>query len=104
MNQLRILATPVARGALRHTPAGIAVTEASFRYEGSVVEAGMDRQLGFEFAAVAVGPVASALEREPLGQPLEIAGFIAPRTRRSARLIVHITEYARSRHTESKEH
>jgi len=96
VNQLRILATPVARGALRHTPAGMAVTEASFRYEGAVIEAGMNRQLGFEFAAVAVGPIATALEREPLGHPLQLSGFIAPRTRRSARLIVHITEFTRS--------
>jgi primosomal replication protein N len=96
VNQLRILATPVARGALRHTPAGMAVSEASFRYEGEVIEAGMERQLGFEFAAVAVGPIATALEREPLGQPLQVSGFIAPRTRRSARLIVHITEFTRS--------
>jgi hypothetical protein len=35
------------------------------------------------------------LDREPLGQPLMISGFIAPRTRRSNRLIVHITEYSR---------
>jgi len=95
VNELRISATPVARAALRYTPAGVAVAEASFRYEGAVREAGADRTLDFEFAAVAVGPVAVALEREPLGQPLTLSGFIAPRTRRSARLIVHITEYTR---------
>jgi primosomal replication protein N len=96
VNQLRIRAALVAKSALRHTPAGMAVAEASFRYEGSVAEAGMQRQLGFEFAAVALGPVAMALEREALGAPLELGGFIAPRTRRSVRLVVHITEYERS--------
>jgi primosomal replication protein N len=95
VNELRISATPVARHALRYTPAGIAVAEASFRFDGPVLEAGSERKLDFEFAAVAVGPVAVALEREPLGQPLTISGFIAPRTRRSTRLIVHITEYTR---------
>jgi primosomal replication protein N len=95
VNALRISATPVARRALRYTPAGIAVAEADFRYDGAVQEAGSQRQLDFEFAAVAVGPVAVALEREPLGQPLTLSGFIAPRTRRSVRLIVHITEYTR---------
>jgi primosomal replication protein N len=85
----------MARSALRYTPAGIAVTEGSFRFEGSVTEAGAPRELDFEFAGVAVGPVALGLEREPLGQPLKLTGFIAPRSRRSNRLIVHITQYAR---------
>jgi primosomal replication protein N len=85
----------MARSALRYTPAGIAVAEGSFRFEGAVTEAGAARELDFEFSAIAVGPVALGLEREPLGQPLTITGFLAPRTRRSKRLIVHITEYAR---------
>jgi len=93
VNHVRISATPVARSALRYTPAGVAVAEASFRHEEAVIEAGVERQLGFEFAAIALGPVAMALEREPLGKLLEVSGFIAPRSRRSTRLIVHITEY-----------
>ncbi len=89
-------AAPVAKGALRYTPAGVPVAELSLRHEGAVSEAGIERQLGFEFPAIAVGPVAIALDREPLGKTLEIAGFIAPKSRRSGRLIVHITEYANS--------
>ncbi len=95
VNELRISATPVARSALRYTPAGVAVAEGSFRHGGALIEAGTERTLDFEFAAIAVGPVAIGLDREPLGQPLTISGFIAPKTRRSNRLIVHITEYAR---------
>jgi primosomal replication protein N len=94
VNQVRLRAVPVARSAMRYTPAGIPVSELSLRHEGTVTESGVERQLGFEFAAVAVGPIAVALEREPLGKALEIAGFIAPKSRRSTRLIVHITEYA----------
>lgn len=93
MNQVRLRAAPVSRSALRYTPAGVPVAEMNLRHDGSITEAGVERVLGFEFAAVAVGPVAVALDREPLGQPLDIAGFIAPKTRRSSRLIVHITEY-----------
>jgi primosomal replication protein N len=88
-------AVPVSRSVLRYTPAGIAVAEGSFRFNAAVTEAGAERMLDFEFAAIAVGPVAVGLEREPLGQPLTISGFIAPKTHRSTRLIVHITEYAR---------
>jgi primosomal replication protein N len=49
--------------------------------------------LTFEFAAIALGAVAQALDREPLGKPMTLEGFIAPRTRRSTRLVMHITEF-----------
>jgi primosomal replication protein N len=100
VNQVRLRAAPLAKGALRYTPAGIPVAELSLRHDSAVTEAGMERQLGFEFPAVAVGPVAIALDREPLGKALDIAGFIAPKSRRSTRLIVHITEYAVAKETE----
>lgn len=69
------------------------MAEAVFRHEGAVIEAGHERNLSFEFAAVALGPLAMALDREPLGTMLDLEGFVAPRSRRSAKLIVHITEY-----------
>ena len=96
MNRLQITAVPVAKRALRYTPAGLAVAEGSFQHEGTTLEAGTERQLDFEFYAVAVGPVAIGLEREPLGQPLTLTGFIAPRSKRSRRLVVHVTDYART--------
>jgi primosomal replication protein N len=96
VNQLRIRGKAVAKSALRYTPAGIAVLEASFKHEGSVTEATAERTLAFEFSAVALGAVAQALDREPLGKPMMLEGFIAPRTRRSTRLVMHITEYKAS--------
>lgn len=93
MNQLRIRATPVAKQAVRYTPAGVPVLEAAFKYDGSVTEAGGVRVLTFEFSTIALGAVAQALDREALGAPLLIEGFIAPRTRRSSRLLVHIADY-----------
>jgi primosomal replication protein N len=96
VNEVRLRAAPVARSALRYTPAGIPIAELNLRHDGAVSEAGIERQLEFEFPAVAIGPVAVALDREPLGRALDIAGFIAPKSRRSSRLIVHITEYASS--------
>ena len=83
----------MAKSALRYTPAGVAVLEASFEHEGTVTEAAGERTLAFEFAAIALGAIAQALDREPLGQPMLLEGFIAPRTRRTTRLVVHVTEY-----------
>ena len=93
MNQLRIRGKAVAKSALRYTPAGVAVLEASFEHEGTVIEGAGERTLAFEFSATALGAVAQALDREPLGQSMMLEGFIAPRTRRTTRLVVHVTEY-----------
>ena len=93
MNQLRIRAKAVAKSALRYTPAGVAVLEASFQHEGCVTEAAVERTLAFEFSAIALGAVAQAMDREPLGAPMTLEGFIAPRSRRTTRLLVHVTDY-----------
>jgi primosomal replication protein N len=93
VNQLRIHAKAVAKSALRYTPAGVAVLEASFEHQGNVKEAAAERSLAFEFSAIALGAVALALDREPLGRSMMLEGFIAPRSRRTTRLLVHITEY-----------
>ncbi len=93
MNQLRIRGKAVAKSALRYTPAGVAVLEASFEHEGTVTEAAGERALAFEFSAIALGAVAQAIDREPLGTPMVLEGFIAPRTRRTTRLVMHVTEY-----------
>ena len=93
MNQVRIRAKVVAKSALRYTPAGMAVLEASFGHEGSVTEAAMERTLTFEFSTIALGAVAQSLDREALGTTVVLEGFIAPRSRRTTRLLVHVTEY-----------
>lgn len=93
MNQLRIRAKAVAKSALRYTPAGVAVLEASFEHQATVTEAAAERTLAFEFSAIALGAVAQALDREPLGRSMTLEGFIAPRTRRTTRLTVHVTQY-----------
>lgn len=93
MNRIRLRAGLVERSALRYTPAGIPVTEVKLGHRGTSVEAGIERQLDFEFPAVAVGPVAETLAAVALGTELEIDGFLAPASKRSQRLRIHITDY-----------
>ena len=93
MNRVRLRARLVERSATRYTPAGLAVTEARFHYEGALVEAGVERQLQFEFQAVGVGGIAQTLAALGLGATVEIDGFIAPTSKRSQRLRIHITDY-----------
>ncbi len=93
MNRLRISATLVGRSALRYTPAGMPVCEAQCQHSGAVIEAGLERQLAFEFAAIAAGSVAERLNGLALGSAIELEGFIATTSQRTAKLRIHITEF-----------
>ncbi len=94
MNRVQIRAKLVARADLRYTPAGMAVLKAALHHEAAVAEAGRERQLSFEIEAIALGDAAQRLDRQALGVELELKGFLAPRSKRSRTLIVHITEFA----------
>jgi len=71
----------------------MAVLQAGLRHQAAVAEAGIERQLDFELDAIALGDAALRLGREPLGTDVEIDGFLAPRSKRSRSLILHITEF-----------
>jgi len=90
---VRLRARLVSRGDLRYTPAGVPVLQAGLRYDGVVAEAGIERQLGFEIVALAIGEAAQRLGRQALGTELETDGFLAPRSNRSRTLVLHITEF-----------
>jgi primosomal replication protein N len=83
----------IRQGRTRYTPAGLRVHELGFQFDGAVVEAGSERQLGFEFDAIAVGDVAQRLAQMELGTAVTLSGFLAPTSRRSRRIRLHVTEY-----------
>ncbi len=95
MNRWTIAARLVRQGSLRYTPAGLRVQELGFEYTGTVVEAGFERKLDFEFEAIAVGDVAGRLAEEALGTELGLSGFFAPVSRKAKKLRLHITDYTR---------
>jgi primosomal replication protein N len=88
-------ATLVERSALRFTPAGIPVIDLQLEHESEAMEAGVRRLLKFAFQAIAIGDTAICLAQERLGDALALHGFLAPRSRRSMRLLVHVLEYER---------
>jgi primosomal replication protein N len=92
-NRVRLRAKLMARGELRWTPAGVPVLRAELKHAGAVAEAGVERQLDFELEAVAVGEAGQRLASQALGIELEIDGFLAPRSKRSRSLMLHITEF-----------
>lgn len=92
-NRVRLRAQLVSRADVRFSPAGVPILKAALRHEGAVAEAGVERQLKFELDAIAVGEAAQRLDRQALGVELEVSGFMAPRSKRSRSLILHITEF-----------
>jgi primosomal replication protein N len=56
-------------------------------------EAGVDRQVELEIAAVAADAMALRMSRVPLGANLRIGGFLAPRRRNARSLVLHVTEF-----------
>jgi primosomal replication protein N len=93
-NRCVVAARLIRQGRMRYTPAGLRVQELGFQFEGSAVEAGFERQLDFEFDVVAVGDVAERLAKVALGSGLVLSGFLAPPSRRSKRIQLHVTDYA----------
>ncbi len=92
-NRLELSAVLTGREAVRFTPAGIEVFEGTFHHRSEVFEAGRPRRLEYDFQAVAFAEAAQRLNAEPLGRTLVVKGFLAPRSMRTRRLVVHITEY-----------
>ncbi|SPE24432.1 Primosomal replication protein n (modular protein) [Burkholderiales bacterium] len=95
VNHVQLSGTLIERTALRYTPAGIAVIEAQLQHLSQTVEAGMGRRLAFAFGAIALGGIAKELAEVNLGSDLALSGFLAPRSRRSTRLLVHVLEFRR---------
>jgi primosomal replication protein N len=93
VNRLRLRASLTGRNAVRRTPAGLPVIELEMQHASLVVEAGLERNLQFALEAVALGEVALRLEKVAPGTELEVEGFLAPRSRRSSRLRVHVTQF-----------
>lgn len=83
----------VQREEARCTPAGLQVFEGRMHHSGQVREAGGVRSLDFECAVMAFGAVAERLQSMELPARVSLKGYMAPRSRRSQRLIVYITDF-----------
>jgi len=103
MNEFRISGILVERAALRFTPAGVAVVEAQIRHQSAVMEAGTPRTVEFVVRAIGLGPIAKELEHEALGARLDLSGFLTTRSRRSARLVLHLTGMRRTQEDERRD-
>jgi primosomal replication protein N len=88
-----LVAGLIEREALRYTPAGVPMVGLRLSHSSTQREAGADRQVELEIAAVAADAVALRMSRVPLGASLQVCGFLAPRRRSARSLVLHVTEF-----------
>ena len=92
-NRLTLDATLAERGNLRYTPAGIPALECLLRHASQQPEAGGERKVESELAAVAFGEPARSLASLANGTPLRCTGFLARRYRTGITVALHVNEF-----------
>ncbi len=90
-NQVILSGTLVEIGALRYTPAGLPAVEFRIRHESSIEEAGTERKVQAEVPALAFDKVARQVASASLGSALKARGFLAAKSQRSAKIVLHVT-------------
>ena len=92
-NEVRLSARVAAREALRYSPGGIPILSMTFEHQSRLIEGGVPRVVDLTIDAVAVGKVALELDRVGQGTTLMVSGFLANRSRRSTRAVLHVNEF-----------
>jgi len=78
---------------LRYTPAGIPIVTARLQHQSEQMEAGINRQVEFEIAAMAAGEISGRLNKASLGGMFRFSGFLARRNRNSKSVVFHIIDF-----------
>ena len=86
-------ATLAERGDLRYTPAGIPALDCVLKHASVQNEAGADRKVDCELAAIAFGDPAQALAKVPPGTAVRCKGFLARRYRTGITVALHVNEF-----------
>jgi primosomal replication protein N len=76
---------------LRYTPAGVAAVEFKLRHESQLDEAGTPRKVEAEIGAIAFETQARLLAGARMNTELKLHGFLAARSKRSKKLVLHVT-------------
>lgn len=92
-NRLVLDATLTERSALRYTPAGLPALECMLRHASIQPEAGGERKVECDLAAVAFGEPAESLSRVANGTALRCKGFLARRWRTGITVALHVNEF-----------
>jgi primosomal replication protein N len=91
LNRVELSGRLLELGALRYTPAGVAAVEFKLGHESEQDEAGGRRAIQAEVSAIAFETEARMLSGAKLGAGLKIKGFLGAKSKRSKRLVLHVT-------------
>ena len=91
-NRITIAGRLIEVDALRHTPAGVAVLKFRLQHDSLQTEAGGERKVSCEIAAVAFEREARLLAAAKLGSNVKVNGFLAAKSRTSRTLVLHATQ------------
>ncbi len=92
INRVEIAGALAELRPLRHTPAGIAVVEFRLRHESERSEAGTQRKVRAEIDAIAFDALARLVAKAVPGRIVTAHGFLAARSRRSQKPVLHVTD------------
>ena len=92
LNRVELSGRLLELGALRYTPAGIAAVEFKLRHESDLDEAGKSRKVEAEISGIAFEAQARLLANAKLNSGLKLHGFLAAKSKRSKRLVLHVTD------------
>jgi len=73
------------------TPAGVAAVGFKLQHESEQAEAGGTRKVQAEIEAVAFETEARLIAGRPLGSEVKLAGFLSAKSKRSKKLVLHVT-------------
>ena len=91
LNRVELSGRLLELGSLRHTPAGVAAVEFKLAHESEQGEAGGRRKVQAEIGAIAFEAEARLIAGRPLGSEVKLAGFLSAKSRRSKKLVLHVT-------------
>jgi len=91
-NRVTIAGRLIELDVLRHTPAGIPMLKFRLQHDSVQTEAGGERKVSCEIAAVAFEREAKLLAAAKLGSNVTVTGFLAAKSRSSRTLMLHATE------------
>jgi primosomal replication protein N len=91
LNRLELSGRLLELGALRYTPAGVAAIEFKVAHESEQDEAEGRRKVQAEIGAIAFETQAKLLAGRPLGSEMKLQGFLAAKSKRSKKLLLHVT-------------
>ena len=78
---------------MRYTPAGIPIVTGKLQHSSQQTEAGTERLVEFEIAAIAAGEISGRFNRAELGAAFQFTGFLARKNRNSKSLVFHVIDF-----------